>query len=65
MQTSEQEIIIEHPAGEIATSLIIEHTAQGVNFPKASFIRTARPLFDGYVFVPHLNPGSHIRTNDN
>lgn len=56
-QHAEQEVVIEHPVGKIATSLIVEHSAQGLNFPKASFIRTARPLFEGYVLVPQLNLG--------
>ena len=44
------EIMIEHASGVIAT-IVTTATTEGTLFPKASFIRTARPLFDGCVYV--------------
>jgi len=48
----EQEVIIEHPSGTITTSIQVEKSSGNINFPLASFIRTARPLFEGNVLVP-------------
>lgn len=48
----EKEIIIEHVSGTLATSITVEFTESGIHFPKASFVRTARPLMEGYLLVP-------------
>ena len=53
---AEKEIIIEHVSGVIATTVTVEITPNGIAFPKASFIRTARPLFDGNVYVTGERP---------
>lgn len=46
-------VVIEHLSGKIETVLQYTKNKHGeIEFPKASIIRTARPLFDGYVFVP-------------
>ncbi|OGT46950.1 MAG: 4-oxalomesaconate tautomerase [Gammaproteobacteria bacterium RIFCSPHIGHO2_12_FULL_38_11] len=47
----EQEVIIEHPSGKIRTSVNIDKTSGNLNFPLASFTRTARPLFEGSVII--------------
>jgi 4-oxalomesaconate tautomerase len=48
-------VVIEHPSGKIETSVFVEKKDKGdgkieIDFPKASFIRTARPLMEGRVF---------------
>lgn len=53
---AEKEVIIEHVSGVISTTVTIEEKEIGINFPSAYFIRTARPLFDGCVFVPGAPP---------
>lgn len=50
----EQDIIIEHPSGKIATSVYVDQTTGTMTFPRASFIRTARPLFEGHAVVASL-----------
>lgn len=50
----EQEVIIEHPSGNISTSVNVDKSSGILNFPLASFIRTARPLFEGNVIVPSI-----------
>lgn len=52
----EQEIVIEHPSGNIWTSVNVETKNGNLDFPLASFIRTARPLFEGNVIVPFQMP---------
>ena len=53
----EKEIIIEHPSGKLWTSIHVEKqfntntNMTNINFPRASFIRTARPLFSGHVLI--------------
>ena len=47
----EKEIIIEHLAGKISALMTAQKTKDGMTFPKASCIRTARPLFDGYAYA--------------
>ncbi len=47
----EKEITIEHVSGVISTTVTVEESGNEITFPKASFIRTARPLFDGCVYV--------------
>lgn len=42
---------IEHPTGELAIQLQVGGTAEAPSIEKAGMIRTARPLFDGKVFV--------------
>jgi len=54
--TFEQEIVIEHPSGNIWTSVNIDKSGGSLDFPLASFIRTARPLFEGSVIVPSPTP---------
>lgn len=49
--TTEKEIKIEHPSGNLITSVLIVKNGNDIDFPKASFIRTARPLFEGNVLV--------------
>ncbi len=48
----EKDIVIEHPSGSIWTSVNLDKTTGALNFPLASFLRTARPLFEGNVIVP-------------
>ncbi len=50
--TFEQEIVIEHPSGNIWTAVNVDKSSGRLDFPLASFIRTARPLFEGSVIVP-------------
>ncbi len=50
----EQEVVIEHPSGNIWTSIVVNGHSGKVEFSLASFIRTARPLFEGKVFLPSL-----------
>ena len=45
----EKEIVIEHVSGKISTVIVSRKIEKGLVFPKASFVRTARPLFEGYV----------------
>jgi 4-oxalomesaconate tautomerase len=47
----EQEVEVEHPLGKIRTSINIDKTSVTTSFPFASFIRTARPLFEGNVIM--------------
>ncbi len=49
--SAEKEITIEHPSGNIITSVLVVKNGSEIDFPKASFIRTARPLFEGNVIV--------------
>lgn len=46
------DVIIEHVSGVISTTISVMQVENELTFPQASFVRTARPLFDGYVFVP-------------
>tara|TARA_Y100000815_G_scaffold227392_1_gene215952 strand:+ start:632 stop:1747 length:1116 start_codon:yes stop_codon:yes gene_type:complete len=48
----EEEIIIEHPSGNIWTSVLVDKSKDIIDFPKVSFVRTARILFDGEVIAP-------------
>lgn len=48
---SDQEIIIEHVAGKLSTVITLQRRAEKIIFPKASFIRTARPIFEGYIYI--------------
>ena len=50
----EQKVIIEHPSGSIQTSIEVDKSKDTLDFPRASFVRTARPLFKGDVFIPSL-----------
>lgn len=46
-------VIIEHPSGVIDTAIKILFGEKGtITIPEASFVRTARPLAEGRVFVP-------------
>ncbi|GJM07524.1 MAG: hypothetical protein DHS20C10_12580 [marine bacterium B5-7] len=47
----EYEIEIEHPAGKIQTAIKTTKENNKIDFPEASFIRTARPLFEGKVLI--------------
>jgi 4-oxalomesaconate tautomerase len=51
---SEVAITIEHPSGNILTVINMQRNGANIDFPTASFIRTARPLFEGNVVVPNL-----------
>lgn len=42
---------IAHPTGAFEVRLEVEETSTGPNVTRAGFVRTARPLFDGKVFV--------------
>lgn len=46
------QIIIEHPAGEIQTESVIEESANGYVIKKSSITRTARLLFKGELIIP-------------
>ncbi len=59
----EQEIVIEHPSGNIWTSVNVDKTGDSVDFPLASFIRTARPLFEGNVIALSLAPKPKMRVS--
>ncbi len=58
----EKEIIIEHPSGQIWTSVNLDKSDGNINFPLASFVRTARPLFDGNVLttIPKKQPSTEL-----
>lgn len=47
----EQEIVIEHPSGNLWISVNVDQSGSKLNFPLASFVRAARPLFEGSVMV--------------
>ena len=47
-----KEIVIEHVSGNIVTAISRDYVNGKMNFPIASFIRTARPLSKGVVYVP-------------
>ena len=49
--TSTCHIDIEHPAGKLSTTLLIEGHGLDITFPEGAFFRTARMLFDGITFV--------------
>lgn len=72
-ETNPQTIIIEHPSGYIETKVtMLSHDDGSIDIPEASFVRTARPLSEGNVFVPEhimmelkqqsINDESHIVT---
>lgn len=48
----EQEIVIAHPSGHMKVVLTVDRQGDDYQFPLASFVRTARPLFSGYVWAP-------------
>jgi hypothetical protein len=45
-------IVIEHPSGTLATEFELEGTAEAPVIRRAAFVRTARKLMAGSVFVP-------------
>jgi 4-oxalomesaconate tautomerase len=45
-------IVIEHPSGTLATEFELEGTAEAPEIRRAAFVRTARKLMAGSVFVP-------------
>lgn len=45
-------IVIEHPSGKLGTEFEMAGTLEKPVIKRASFVRTARPLFEGYVLVP-------------
>ncbi|MCD6026454.1 MAG: 4-oxalomesaconate tautomerase [Solimicrobium sp.] len=49
---SDSEIVIEHVSGTIITAVTYDYVNDKIDFPLASFIRTARPLSAGVVYVP-------------
>ena len=51
-------VVIEHPAGRIPIEIELAPPGAEVPVLRASLIRTARRLFAGSVFVPHLPPVS-------
>lgn len=60
----EHNVVIEHVSGKIATAVTVSQPIKPdveINFTKASFVRTARPLFDGVVFVPGEAPETATR----
>lgn len=55
----EMEVVIEHVSGNIISCVNVDTSSGSLNFPKASFVRTARPLFEGDVIVPGSK--SHLK----
>ncbi len=49
----EQSVRIEHVSGKIDTCIAVDKSSNKINFPSVACIRTARPLFEGHVFVPN------------
>jgi 2-methylaconitate cis-trans-isomerase PrpF len=45
-------LAIEHPSGRIEVDLVTDHSGSAPVVERASFVRTARRIFDGYVHVP-------------
>ena len=43
---------IEHPSGHIEVDLVTRRSGAGPVVERASFVRTARRIFDGHVYVP-------------
>jgi hypothetical protein len=43
---------IEHPAGRIDVDLVMNRSGAAPVVERASFVRTARRIFDGHVYVP-------------
>lgn len=50
-ESNEHHIVIEHASGQIETDITIQNIDNDIDIPKASFIRTARPLFEGNVYA--------------
>jgi 2-methylaconitate cis-trans-isomerase PrpF len=45
-------LAIEHPTGRIEVDLVTDRSGPAPVVERASFVRTARRIFDGHVHVP-------------
>jgi 4-oxalomesaconate tautomerase len=50
--SGEETVVIEHPSGKIAVSLVTRMNGSSIIVERAGVVRTARLLFSGYVHVP-------------
>lgn len=51
-QTPTEQIIIEHPSGELHVELGVEGHGVDMKFGYGGILRTARPLFEGNILIP-------------
>jgi 4-oxalomesaconate tautomerase len=49
---SSRTISVEHPTGEFTVEIEADEEARPLSVVRSSLVRTARPLFEGHVFVP-------------
>jgi 2-methylaconitate cis-trans-isomerase PrpF len=54
-------IVIEHPSGTLATEFELEVSADKPVIKRAAFVRTARKIMDGVVYVPGAVWSGHER----
>ena len=47
------DVLVEHPTGGMEVNIDLEISKDKLNIKRSGFIRTARKLFDGAVFVPN------------
>jgi len=50
-KSENQSLSIEHPAGEFTVNLELDFAPSGLVVKRAGLVRTARALFDGFVFA--------------
>ena len=45
------QLLIEHPSGAMAVDIEVEHSQDGIKLKRSGFVRTARKLYEGQVFI--------------